>query len=560
MASEAPARDVRHYLGVLRRRLWVIVVVMLVCVGASVAYSVTATPVYEATTQLLLTPSVAPALLAVNNASANSSASTVDVPTDEAVIESASVRDQVERSVPGAPKVSVSQDGQTNVVDLLVRSTDPELARRAANAYAEAYTSTQLADYQAELTRAESLITARINSVNAAIRSLEDQIALAPTSAGAAPLTQQLAGEETQLSVLEGDDEQYQITMGESDGGGEIVGLATTPTSPVSPKPLEYAVLAALVGVVLGATLVLLVDYFDDALRTRADLERLGQGMPILGIIPDFSSWRNRKETQLPVREFPKSPAAEAYRALRTSVQFLGLDRSLHTVLVSGLNASEGKTTTLANTAVALAEAGQRVVVVCCDLRRPRLHEFFGLNPRVGLTSVLLGEVALGDALQPVPGMTRLQVLTSGPVPPNPSELLSSEAIGRVLSSLSQHADIVLVDSPPVLPVTDATVLSGKVDGVVLVAAAGISSRHDVDLALATLRRVNAPLLGFVLNRATEADSYTYYRYSAQDEPPRTRGDHVATRTNGRGSAKGNGRGAPAATLARPADGAGSIG
>jgi len=177
---------------------------------------------------------------------------------------------------------------------------------------------------------------------------------------------------------------------------------------------------------------------------------------------------------------------------------------------------------------VALARAGQRVIIVCCDLRRPRIHEFFGLSNDSGFTSVLLGKVPLSAALQKVPGQARLSVMASGPLPPNPSELLSSKRTVEVITSLQAEADIVLIDSPPVLPVTDALVLSGRVDATILVCVSGATTRKDAARAVELLEQVDAPLVGTVLNGVSAANTYgyggQYYRYQSDDpaEPAST--------------------------------------
>ncbi|MCA1844272.1 MAG: CpsD/CapB family tyrosine-protein kinase, partial [Actinobacteria bacterium] len=167
--------------------------------------------------------------------------------------------------------------------------------------------------------------------------------------------------------------------------------------------------------------------------------------------------------------------------------------------------------------AVALSSAGDRVVLVCCDLRRPRIHEFFGLSNKAGFTSVLLGELPLPVAIQAVPGHDRLTLLASGPLPPNPSELLSSRRTAEVLAALQDHADFVLIDSTPVLPVTDALVLSGRVDATLLVCAAEHTTGKDFARAVELLRQVDAPLVGTVFNGVAQESTYgyanRYYRY-----------------------------------------------
>jgi capsular exopolysaccharide synthesis family protein len=171
---------------------------------------------------------------------------------------------------------------------------------------------------------------------------------------------------------------------------------------------------------------------------------------------------------------------------------------------------------------LALARAGQRVVMIDCDLRRPRVHEFFGLPNEVGLTSVLLGEVSLSQAVHEVPEERYLMCLASGLLPPNPSELLASKRTVQVLTALQAESDIVLIDCPPVLPVTDAAVLSARVDATLLVATARVTTRRDFGRAMELLRQVEAPLVGAVLNGVTEEGAYGYAYKSRYYQAPGT--------------------------------------
>ena len=209
--------------------------------------------------------------------------------------------------------------------------------------------------------------------------------------------------------------------------------------------------------------------------------------MPVLGMIPEVFDWRDRKAPFLVELSQPRSPAAEAYRSLRTSVQFMSFDRPMKLLLVTSAVAADGKTTTAANLAAAMAEAGSRVVLVSCDLRKPRIHEFFGLPNESGLTKVLIGESELADELQSVPEVEHLTLLGSGPVPPNPSELLAGPWIRQVFAQLGSMFDIVVIDSSPLLPVTDGSILAGLVDAVLLVAASEVSTRRDITRSLEML-------------------------------------------------------------------------
>lgn len=195
----------------------------------------------------------------------------------------------------------------------------------------------------------------------------------------------------------------------------------------------------------------------------------------------------------------PRSPAAEAYRQLRTNIQFSSLDRPLKTLLVTSTNPEEGKSTTLANLAITIAQTGSKVLIVDCDLRRPSIHTIFGIKNTVGLTSAMVDMSSAALPTQDV-GIPNLSVLTAGPLPPNPSELLGSQRMQELMIRLKESADYVLFDSPPVIAVTDAAVLASKLDGVLLVINAGHTKREMAKKAKAALDKVNANIVGVVLN------------------------------------------------------------
>ena len=207
----------------------------------------------------------------------------------------------------------------------------------------------------------------------------------------------------------------------------------------------------------------------------------------------------------------PRSPVSEAYRTLRTSIQFLGLDRDLKTILITSAGPNEGKSTTLANLAVTFAEAGRDVIAVDCDLRRPSLHTLFDVPNERGLTTAISDEIPLSEVLIST-SVPHLRVLPSGIVPPNPSEILGSQRMDRVIAGLRDLADIVLFDAPPTIAVTDAAVLGVKVDGVLLVVSAGKTKRDHAVRAKGLLEKVNAKVLGVVLNNVKfDGSLYQYY-------------------------------------------------
>lgn len=215
----------------------------------------------------------------------------------------------------------------------------------------------------------------------------------------------------------------------------------------------------------------------------------------------------------------PRSPISEAYRTLRTNLQFVSLDKPLQSLLVTSSGPEEGKSTMLANLAITIAQGERKVILVDCDLRRPNLHQLFGLAHKRGLTTMMVEEQAMSDPPLQETGVPGLQLLASGVLPPSPSDLLGSQRMDRVLDALKERADMVLLDSPPVVAVSDAAILATKVDGVLLVVSAGQTKRDSVQTAKAKLQKVNANLLGAVLmNVPLDASLERYYHTSPEEK------------------------------------------
>jgi succinoglycan biosynthesis transport protein ExoP len=333
-------------------------------------------------------------------------------------------------------------------------------------------------------------------------------------------------------------------------GGAEVLAAADEPDSPVSPNTVANLVVGGLIGLLGGIALAFAVDHLDDSVRSKEAVEKI-TGLPTLGVIPkavDASS-----SIDLIGIEDSSSAASEAYRLLRTSVRFLGLDTPLRTLLVTSAAASEGKTVTAANLAIALAQGGDRVLLVGADLRRPRVHELFGAPQSPGLTSVLLGETTPESTVYAIDEVPGLHVMPPGPAPPTPAELLDSPRTRELFTSLADRYDRVIIDSPPVLPVTDAQVLSRSAGAVLLVVAHGETSRRGLARALELLGQVDAPLVGTVLNLVPAKEGYAgqkyrYDTYTSRSERRRQRQEaarstavpaHVAGNGARGGSAQG---------------------
>jgi polysaccharide biosynthesis transport protein len=289
-----------------------------------------------------------------------------------------------------------------------------------------------------------------------------------------------------------------------------LVEAALTPGEPVRPQTRLNLILGLLFGLTLGVGLAFLREFLDRSVRTPEELEAAA-GFPVVGTIPPFKAAKQ----PLPVAEEPRTAAAEAFRKLRTNFAFLSVDRDSVCCVVTSPNAADGKSTVVANLAVALAQSGQRVALVDADLRKPSLHKLFDLSQRVGTTTVLLDHADVHDALQQ-PGHGFPAVLTAGQLPPNPSELLGSQRMANLLAELRAAYDVVLVDCPPLLPVTDPMVVSQFADGVLVIARSGTTTRDHAAAVKAACSKAGATVFGAVLNASavTEADqpaTYTYY-------------------------------------------------
>lgn len=509
--------------------------VVFALVASALVFSLLQTPVYESHARVLIEPN--------QSLFQTGFGDIIDpnrIQTEIQVIQSEAVRTAVKDKLGTAPDVSSSVVGTTAVLDVAAQSVEPAEAGRIANAYADAYV-----DYRRK--RAIDTLVAATQELQAKIADLDRQIAEADARAVAAnpprpdrptPQTAEQVSLLGQRAAFKEKFDQVQVDVALKSGGAQVVSRAGVPGSPIRPTTLRNALVALLVGLILGTALAFASDQLDDTLKSKDDFHRAAGGMPVVGVIPRMTAWKNKAEPRLVSLTEPSSPAAEAYRTLRTSIQFIGVDRSMGTLQVTSPTSADGKTTTIANLAVALARAGQRVTVMSCDLRRPRIHEFFNMSNSVGFTSVLVGAASLSSALQDVEGDYPLRILPSGPIPPNPSELLSSRRAAQVISALAAQSDVVLIDCPPVLPVTDAAVLSSHVDGTLLVATSGTTTVKQLHRAVELLRQVDAPLVGLVMNGAPPEDAYGYgygyYRY--EERPPKVSRSTAAVKEDANGS------------------------
>ncbi len=310
-------------------------------------------------------------------------------------------------------------------------------------------------------------------------------------------------------------------------GNVRIIDKAIPPESPIKPKKRLNIVLGALLGLVFGGGMALMLESLDTSLKSIEEIEN--QGLSVLGHIPKIRRTKKikkseKEESQIQDKEAgkvasnlithfaPKSPVSEAYRTFRTNIQFTNLDSPPQTILVTSPGPGEGKSTTVANLAITFSQMGTKTLLMDTDFRRPILHSIFGLEKEIGITNYLVGKAPLEMVIKKTP-VPNLDLITCGVIPPNPSELLASEKMKGFLEQLKAEYQMILFDSPPVIAVTDAAVLSLLLDGVVLVAGARQTSQEALARAKTLLENVKARILGVVLNKVDAKSTYGSYYY-----------------------------------------------
>ena len=521
--DDAPEMTMRDYWQVVVRRRGLIILAVVVTVAGAMGMVSLQKKIYEGEAQMLVRSANGDNVFDSNQQSAQNAARLIE--TEIRVLEGNTVEDRVRQNLGikgDLPDVSGSAVGQTDVISVKVRSHDPRVAARLANAYVTAYIDVRRDQNVNSLLDAASKVAVKVSDLTGQIAELDDQIQASNSDEEKATLTEQRQLLQDQAALFQQRLDQLQVDASVQSGAAQPVRVAEEPDAPVEPSPLRTGVLAVIVGLLLGLGAAFLADYLDDSVTTTEDLERVS-GLPALTSVPD-----NPLPDDRPVSiSKPGDVMVEAYRGLRTAVQFAAMEKPIKVIQVTSPLPGEGKTTTAANLAVLLAQTGKRVVIVDGDLRRPRLHEVFAADGQRGLTSALLGQPTL-DLLWPVAlPAGHLEVMAAGPIPTNPSETLGSQRMRAVIDELTRMFDLVVIDSAPVLPVTDAVVLAGLVDAVVIVARADQTTDRQLREAVGLLQRSAAPLVGAVLNgvdpdRDPYGQGYGYRKgYAAYEAQPK---------------------------------------
>jgi tyrosine-protein kinase Etk/Wzc len=314
--------------------------------------------------------------------------------------------------------------------------------------------------------------------------------------------------------------EEARISEAMEIGNIRIIDSAISPEKPIKPRKTLNALISMILGFMLGLGLAFVIEFFDTSFKSADDVEK-NLNIAVLGSIPFMEGMDDAKEnedaedgynTRLITENNPKSPVSESYRSLRTNIQFVNIDKKIETLLVTSAGPSEGKSTTIANLAITAAQQGHKTLLVDGDLRKPMIHNIFNLKRTQGITNVLANGVDEKTVIQPS-GIDNLSILPTGPIPPNPSELLGSQKMEDLLARLKKDYSLVLVDAPPILAVTDAAVVSPKLDGILMVIHSAKTDRDSAKRAKALLEHVGGNMIGVVLNAVSTKGGYGNYYY-----------------------------------------------
>jgi len=373
-------------------------------------------------------------------------------------------------------------------------------------------------------------LTAEIGTLQGVVKDYDNRLESLPDKTlQLARLERKRKVQEETYMLMKGKLEETKIQEAGQSKDVSILDEAIEPLFPVKPNKKLNLMLGALIGLGLGVAITFLKEYFDDSLKTPDEIENMG--FNLLAAIPkieleDVEKKAQKKweltdggdakqiESRLITHFDPRSPVSEAYRTLRTNLQFSKIEGSIKAILVTSSGPKEGKSTSIANLAITLAQMGSKVVLIDTDLRRPVIHSIFGHKKEEGLTNYIMDQIPLDDTIKDTM-VDNLKIITSGILPPNPSELLGSTKMEDLISKLKEKFDLILFDSPPVIAVTDAAVLSTKVDCVFLVVSAGHTNKDAIVRATTLLENVKARVLGAVLNNVDYDKNYgsTYYQY-----------------------------------------------
>ncbi|MEM8926084.1 MAG: polysaccharide biosynthesis tyrosine autokinase [Actinomycetota bacterium] len=516
------------YASIVRRRLpWVLLPASLLVLLAT-TYTVNAPPSYEAVARVLLADSAAQRTL--DPSSQNTGFLTREMSNEISLASSDAVESLVTEELGDLPEVSISAESAADVLVFRASAGTAEEAALNANTWAEQYVVVKQNEAVANITAATTKLQSRLETLRAErqelrepLDTLDTRIANTADPEVAASLQRQydrLADDlRYELELVTGQAEATVASLNELElqaelsavGEARIIQVAAPPETP-SNAPLSRNIpLALVVGLMLGVAVALLIDARDNTIKSPADIAAMTD-LPLLAAIPQVKRSK-RTKIELACLVEPEGVFADSYHKLRSALEFLSFDRTIASIMVTSANASEGKSTTSANLALALSSVGKRTLLVDVDFRRARVHDIFGIDQTPGLSDFVLAGAAPETIAQRVGGHdSNLWAVPTGSTPPNPASFVGTPGFLNTIDWLAHEADIAVFDAPPLLAVSEAHSLGKHVDVVILTAMAGKTTRSQLAEVITELRQSGANVAGVVLIGVAEADSYARHR------------------------------------------------
>ena len=483
-------------LRLLRRRLGVLIACAILIPAAAVAFSLAQQKQYSATASLLFRDPQFDQKLFGSTFIQQSGDPARQAATNVRLVSLEVVASRTSRALGGRPSagdiaagINVAPAGQSDVANITATNSDPQLAARIANTFAQQFIAFRREADRSKISSAQQLVQEQLRRLPAAERKSPEGTALSQRA------------------------EQLQILAALQTGNAELVQPAQPPSSPSSPKPIRNGAIGLLFGLLFGVAVALLLERLDRRLSRTEDIAEAFD-RPVLGAIPE-----SRTIAKSQGRDAALAPAeAESFRMLRASLRYFNVDRKITSVLITSAAPAEGKSTVAIHLASAAASAGQSVLLLEADLRRPTIARRLGISPGVGLSQVLAGDVPLSEATQAVAVTSgafettqrTLDVLVSGPIPPNPADLIESERMRKVITHAEGLYDLVIVDTPPTSVVSDAIPLVKEMSGVIVVTRLGRTTRESASHLRSQLENLDANILGVVVNSAGKTGGYGY--------------------------------------------------
>lgn len=540
MEDEVMEIDLQAYWLLLRRWLWLIILAALLAGGSAYLVSAYAiTPIYQASARITVQPSSSLAgatysdILAGQYAASTYAQMITARPVQEEALRRLGYSDEAiaEGHIPYELSATTVRD--TQLIDIKVESSDPRLAANLANTIAQVFIEQNQARQTARFANYRQGLEQQIQAVEDELASLRSRLSVTPSSERPA-LEAEIARKQDLLNRYNQAYQNVQLAELQASDLVSVVQSAEVPEAPVRPRKAMNALLAAMIAAIAVVGFVSLREYLDTTVKTPEEAEAL-LAAPVLGQIWQEKNMlkSNGNAERKIVLTSPVSLTAEAFRVLRANLQFAAVDKPVRTLLVSSAGPSEGKSTVSLNLALALGAGGKRVILIDADMRRPQLHKYAGVRREPGLSDALVDrESPITRYLQPIPELDAVRVLPPGRLPPNPTDLLGSRRMAEVLEQCLALADIVVIDSPPILAAADTPVLAAQTDGALIVMEVGATDRRMVRDAYEQMQRANARILGSVLNKIPQDGKrgYYYYYYYSDEHKSRTFWERVLNR------------------------------